>query len=112
MSNEIESRYSPARRYKRKKLVGRVAVVLEGRLRFETAAEISEGGMLLRTKDPLPVGTAVELRFFLPQDVFVSARAEVGYKLEPHEGVHMLGLRFLRLPEDMRSRIAQFVTEG
>lgn len=109
MSNEVDSRYSPARRHKRKKLIGRVAVVLDGRLSFETAAEISEGGMLIRAKGPLPIGTALELRFFLPQDVFVSAHAEVGYKLEPHEGVHMLGLRFVELSEDMRNRIAQFI---
>jgi c-di-GMP-binding flagellar brake protein YcgR len=111
-NKEVESRFAPVRRYKRRKLVGRVAVVMDGRLRFETAAEISEGGMLLRTNEVLPVGSRVELRFFLPQDVFISAHAEIGYKLEPHEGVHFLGLRFLELSEEMRDRIAQFVTNS
>jgi len=109
MSEEVESRYSPVRRYKRRKLVGRVAVVIEGRLRFETAAEISEGGILLKMNEPLPVGTRVELRFFLPQDVFVSAQAEVGYRLEPHEKVHFVGLRFHDITDEMKKRISNFV---
>ncbi|MES2965622.1 MAG: PilZ domain-containing protein [Bdellovibrionota bacterium] len=112
MSKEIESRYAPVRRFKRRKLVGRVAVVMEGRLRFETAAEISEGGMLLRMKEPMAIGTSLELRFFLPNDVFVSAHADVGYKLEPHEGVHFLGLRFVELSEEMRERISRFVASA
>lgn len=110
MVDEVESRYSSLRRFKRRKLIGRVAVVIEGRLRFEAAAEISEGGMLLRVREPLPIGTIVELRFFLPQDVFVSAHGEVGYKLEPQDGVHLAGVRFLSVGDEMKSRIAAFVS--
>ena len=84
-------------------------MVIAGRLQFETAAEISEGGMLLKMNEPLPVGTRVELRFFLPQDIFVSANAEVGYKLEPQENVHFVGLRFHDITDEMKKRISDFV---
>ena len=74
---------------------------------------ISEGGIYLRTHEPLPEGTALHLKFTLPRDVeSIELEAEVvrtaplGIQIETEPG---MGLRFRDIPEEVQKRIRNFV---
>jgi uncharacterized protein (TIGR02266 family) len=74
---------------------------------------ISEGGVYLRTHEPLPEGTALRLKFTLPRDVeTLELEAEVvrtsplGIQIETEPG---MGLRFRGIPEEVQKRIRNFV---
>jgi uncharacterized protein (TIGR02266 family) len=74
---------------------------------------ISEGGVYLRTHEPLPEGTALRLKFTLPRDVeSLELEAEVvrtsplGIQIETEPG---MGLRFRGIPEEVQKRIRNFV---
>jgi uncharacterized protein (TIGR02266 family) len=81
--------------------------------RYLTAVNISEGGIYLRTHAPLPENTLLHLSFTLPFDAdsiqvagTVVRAARLSAHLETEPG---MGLRFIDLAEDTRSRIRNFV---
>ena len=74
---------------------------------------LSEGGLYLRTLEPLPGGTVLHIKFTLPYDTTpVEVAAEVvrtlnlGAQLEAEPG---MGLHFIDMPEETLLRIRNFV---
>lgn len=65
---------------------------------------LSESGCLLRSSEPLPLGSAVELRFELPDGGRIETRAASTYQLLPDTG-----LVFEATPAAGRQAIAHFV---
>jgi hypothetical protein len=67
---------------------------------------LSENGCLLRTPEPVPLGTQVELAFPLPKAGMIVTEAEVAYQLVPD-----FGLVFHSTPAALRESIIAYVTE-
>jgi uncharacterized protein (TIGR02266 family) len=81
--------------------------------KFLTSVNISEGGLYLRTADPLPGGTVLHVTFTLPHDTEVIAlTAEVvrslplGQQFESEPG---MGLRFTNILGKDLIRVRNFV---
>lgn len=78
-----------------------------------TCVNLSEGGLFLRTLEPLTEGSFLHIKFKLPLDTeTINLSAEVvrtfplGNKLEVEPG---MGLRFIDMPENTLLRIRNFV---
>lgn len=78
-----------------------------------TCVNISEGGLYLRTSEPLPEKDILHLKFILPHSTEqLEATAEVvrtaplGTQIEGEPG---MGLQFLNIPESIRQQIRNFV---
>jgi uncharacterized protein (TIGR02266 family) len=78
-----------------------------------TCINLSEGGLYLRTLEPLPGGSILHIKFTLPHDTEpIEVTAEVvrtlslGAQLEAEPG---MGLHFLDIPENTLLRIRNFV---
>jgi uncharacterized protein (TIGR02266 family) len=78
-----------------------------------TCINLSEGGLYLRTVDPLPGGTLLHVKFTLTHDsepielaAEVVRTQQLGTQLETEPG---MGLRFVDIPETTLSRIRNFV---
>jgi hypothetical protein len=67
---------------------------------------LSENGCLLRTPEPMPLGSAVEISFELPRAGRIETRAEASYQLLPD-----FGLVFQSTPAAWRHAIRDFVEE-
>jgi hypothetical protein len=67
---------------------------------------LSENGCLLRTPEPLPLGTELEISFELPRTGRIETRAEASYQLIPD-----FGLVFQSTPAAARHAIRHFVDE-
>jgi hypothetical protein len=67
---------------------------------------LSENGCLLRTPEPLPLGTALEISFELPRAGRIETRAEASYQLIPD-----FGLVFQSTPAASRHAIRSFVEQ-
>jgi len=81
--------------------------------KYLTCINISEGGVYLRTIDPLPEKRGLHLKFTLPLDTEkIEATGEVvrtealGIQIEIEPG---MALRFVDISEENRSRIRNFV---
>ncbi len=71
--------------------------------------DISEGGMFIETKKPLPVDSEVRLRFNLADGgPCISALAEVVYEVVDLG----MGLQFTEVSPEERKRIANYVSES
>ncbi len=86
------------------------------------SVNMSEGGLYLRTLQPLPEGTRLHIKFTLPHDteaIELSAETEsiklsaevvrslpLGTKFEAEPG---MGIRFVDIPKDVQLRIRNFV---
>ncbi len=97
----------PARRYKRAKLPKGLAVAWRsGPLRELSRAEIvALGGLFIRTANPAPVGSFVQLALKLPKGD-VRARAIVRNS-KPGEG---MGVEFVGMDEAARGRLQATIT--
>jgi uncharacterized protein (TIGR02266 family) len=91
----------------------RVEIEEQSPQRHLSAVNISEGGIYLRTHEPLPENTLLHLSFNLPLDAdiiraagAVVRTARLGAHLEAEPG---MGLHFIDLAEDTRNRIRNFV---
>jgi uncharacterized protein (TIGR02266 family) len=78
-----------------------------------TCINLSEGGLYLRTLEPLPGGSILHIKFTLPHDTEpIEVTAEVvrtlslGAQLEAEPG---MGLHFIDIPENTLLRIRNFV---
>ncbi|HYA88047.1 MAG TPA: PilZ domain-containing protein [Nitrospirota bacterium] len=74
---------------------------------------LSEGGLYLRTLEPLPEGTLLHIKFTLPHDTLpievtaeVVRRLSLGSQFDAEPG---MGLHFIDMPEDTLLRIRNFV---
>jgi hypothetical protein len=68
---------------------------------------LSESGCLLRSSEPVDLGTELEIAFELPRVGWVETRAESAYQLLPDTG-----LVFQGAPASLRSAIARFVEQS
>jgi uncharacterized protein (TIGR02266 family) len=92
----------------------RVHVEVEGKpAEVLASVNISEGGMYLRSPQPLPEGTFIQIRFTLPHDAeTIQLPAEViralplgtQFEIEPGMGVH-----FVDVPENTLLKIRNFI---
>lgn len=89
----------------------RVATHLSARCRKDgrewpvTMLSISENGCLVRSPEPVILGSRVELEFALPHEGGLRVEAETAYQLLPD-----LGLIFHGVPTRQRQAIGRFVT--
>jgi hypothetical protein len=72
-----------------------------------TVLSLSENGCLLRTPEPVNLGSQLELSFDLPRAGTIETRAESTYQLVPDTG-----LIFHRTPAAFREAILSFVEES
>ena len=72
-----------------------------------TVVSLSENGCLLRSPEPVPLGTSLQLAFELPETGTVHVSAETAYQLLPD-----LGLVFSSIAPRIRQSIASFVAEA
>lgn len=72
-----------------------------------TVVSLSENGCLLRSPEPIPLGTSLQLAFELPDSGTVHVNAETAYQLLPD-----LGLVFSSIAPRIRQSIASFVAES
>jgi len=91
----------------------RVEIEEQDPQRYLTAVNISEGGIYLRTYEPLPEHTLLHLSFSLPLDaapIRVAGEVVRTSHLVAHlEAEPGMGLRFVDCSEDTRNRIRNFV---
>jgi type IV pilus assembly protein PilZ len=101
------------REYDRVPLTGPVKFFLWDKALAADAAELSEGGMFLRTPNPLPEGTMLTIRIALPgPERAFTVLAQVirtvrGGMLRPPG----MGLRFVDLSAADRRRVKEHVAE-
>ncbi len=80
---------------------------------YVTSVNISEGGIYLRTLDPLVEGVMIHLAFSLPHDdetVRLAAEVVRTFPLEDRvENEPGMGLRFLDVPDEVRLKIRNFI---
>ena len=81
--------------------------------RNESATEISEGGLFIRTLDPRPKNVTLRVRIFLPQKeiaaqavVLYSAAVTTGSLKEPG-----MGMKFSEIADDDRETIKRYIKE-
>jgi len=72
-----------------------------------TLVSLSENGCLLRSPDPVPLGSHLQLAFEVPGSGTVHIKAEVAYQLLPD-----LGLVFSSVAPRIREGIARYVAES
>jgi hypothetical protein len=68
---------------------------------------LSENGCLLRTPEPVDLGSQIEIAFDLPRAGTIETQAESAYQLLPDTG-----LIFHRTPAAFREAILRFVEES
>jgi hypothetical protein len=78
----------------------------DGRQWKASILSISENGCLLRSPEPLPLGSHLDLNFELPSIGPIGLRADTAYQYVPD-----LGLVFSSVPADSRLAIGSFVNE-
>ena len=76
----------------------------------EYVTDISRGGVFIRSKQPLPVGTKVNLKFSVIVDDFqtIEGEGEVVRVLEDGENIGM-GVQFISLPDESRAIVEDLV---
>lgn len=73
---------------------------------------ISAGGILARTSQPFVQGSHVMINFELPQwSDLICAEAEVRHLHPTEEGVHRIGLQFVRVHDLDQERLTEFLEE-
>lgn len=80
---------------------------------FCQTVNVSEAGMLLRTRRPLPLKTQVQLSLSLPDEPEpIVANGEVlRHTVRGIDGVEGIAIRFLQFEDDGRQRLADFVAK-
>jgi hypothetical protein len=68
---------------------------------------LSENGCLVRSPEPVPLGSQLEIRFELPSSGSIETRAETAYQIPPD-----LGLIFHETQPAFRRAIADFVSSS
>jgi len=82
------------RKHLRERFVRKLKVYCEGKDYEFYAETLSEGGIYLRTRDPLPIGTDVDITLHLDETHFLQAKGIVIYTKRIHED-------FMNLPPGM-----------
>lgn len=88
MSDKIDIKTSNSRRFKRVRVTATMGALCEGRHRFHTALEISEGGLLLQSLHRYSIPDIVDVGIPLPGEQTIVAEAKMLYALEPDGDLH------------------------
>jgi hypothetical protein len=100
---------SERRKYRRVKLITQVRGVAMGREDALTTRDVSLGGLLIATKKPYPVNSAIDVTFSLPfSGLPIFCRGEVSYAIEGRG----MGIRFLEMSEASRLALKAFVAQA
>jgi len=100
-------RRSHARKVPRARMVTQISC--PELLTLAYSRDVSVGGMFIETRQPLPVGTRLNLRFHIEDDTpIVAAEAVVAYEVV---GLGM-GIRFWWISLEDRQRIADYVEQS
>lgn len=102
----ILRRIGVKRKYPRKPFVAQVEH--EAGTILGVSSDLSVGGMFIRTKEPLPEGSELRLRFYLNGGPIVIATAQIRYVIQ---GMG-IGVQFLDLSPADRSRVDAYVSRG
>lgn len=99
------------RRHVRRTVVAEVLHDRDQRALLGVTHDVSEGGMLLETYEPLRVGDHLQLNFTLPSNVQIYAHAEILRVETEGKGVYCAGLRFTHLDGNARRQLTSFLEE-
>jgi uncharacterized protein (TIGR02266 family) len=76
------------------------------------SVDVSEGGIYLRTPDPLPEGSVLHLTFALPHEkepIWLPAEVVRAFSLgDRHENEPGMGLRFLEVTDAVRAKLRNY----
>ncbi len=97
------------RRFKRRRILVQVGIVYRGDYFYETACEISEGGMLLRVTNEYGVGDMIEVCFVADSGDLIEERVEVVYRLKGPDRSEYIGVRFTDISPDNKKMIHNLV---
>lgn len=83
----------------------------------EYAMNISRGGMFISTRNPLPAGTHVVLKFKIPPaNTEITLEGEVVWAVRPEESggtlIPGMGIKFTKMDEKTRNEIERIISEG
>lgn len=101
-----------ARRFLRLRTVLKVMLTFGQMTRQLYAASISEHGMFLKTRSPLPAGSHVKLRFDFPNTNGVEVSADVVHEIKAGRDVYTasgMGLFFTKVSSADRLEIRKFI---
>ena len=112
MADKIDMKTSKTRRYKRVQITATTGALCEGRHRFHTALEISEGGFLLQSLHRYSIGDILDVGILLPGEQTIVAEAEIMYALEPDGDLHFFGARFLDTSPEICESIRRYVVKN
>lgn len=115
MKNDSSLQPPAPRRFERCRIDAPVACLRDEGLCFETAVEISEGGMLMLVQHDYKIGETLDLRFFIPGQMSVAIRGEVAYAMDslsfgPFPSKHV-GIRFLDNPETLAPSLRTYISK-
>jgi uncharacterized protein (TIGR02266 family) len=80
-------------------------------LRMAQGVNVSTSGILIRTNEDFPLGSAISLEFTLPgEQGAIQAEATVVRHSDPdREGIKGMGLKFVEIAPEHRARLADYV---
>ncbi|WP_432823283.1 response regulator [Trichloromonas sp.] len=103
------------RRHFRVAFEGRVSVRNSGQTQELYAVNLSQGGIYIRKKDPLPVGTVVTIRFAAGDHIDVSLDGVVIYKKDIYDGafkmVPGMAIQFKGLSAEKGDQLKAFIND-
>jgi Tfp pilus assembly protein PilZ len=109
MTEQKQRAFYFRRQHKRRAIDIPVGTICRDQGYFETALELSEGGILVRSDFEYRVGDSAELCFFIPEVSFVAELAEVVYVIDCHSSSRLVGLRFPKPSEEAAASIRTYV---
>lgn len=104
-SKGVEARRTPRRVYYRS-----IGVLHSGTYELMQGLQISEGGMLFRSKLSIPIKGQIVVSLVLPGGSVIVTRGEVIYERSDAGGFRQFGVRFKALPIQLRRLIRNYVT--
>lgn len=88
----------------------------KGLFKVDYSTDLSEGGVLIQTQEPLPVGTKLDIKFRLPGGIkLIETKGEVVWSHKKIGGETILdlvpgmGVKFLNLDEESKKYIEVFI---
>jgi CheY-like chemotaxis protein len=96
------------RRYFRQPVKMLVKVLLDGKTLNATSTNISEGGLALMLREPLPKGVAPRLKFSLPG---TNGQLELEAEAAWVDVKGLAGFRFLNVPQSTKEKLEQWLDE-
>lgn len=100
------------RRFIRVPFQERIEGIFEGKTISILGGNISGGGMLIRVRDPIPVGAKLTLGWKFPHlSRSIRAHGHVVWRSERYRDEYLAGVEFTEIDDSDRREIAQFVID-